>query len=253
MNTPYSNLFTPITIGSLNLKNRVVLAPMGTRLGNSDDTLSRDMIAFYRRIAQGGASLIITGVAAVSRDGTMGPKMNSIYNDKYLPGFRTLADVIHGAGAKLAVHLMHGGMEAFPFYTRRKRLVSPSGGTFGPNKIRFAGMDLSGTSIPSTEMSQEDIQVVGDDFATAAGRAREAGADAVELNGAQGFLIQQFYSPHFNSRTDDYGGSFENRMHFPLEVIQKIRRVVGNDFPIIFRMVATEGDGGGLLGSTLCM
>jgi 2,4-dienoyl-CoA reductase-like NADH-dependent reductase (Old Yellow Enzyme family)/thioredoxin reductase len=204
------------------------------------------MITMYTRIAQGGTGLIITGVAAVSRDGSMGPGMNSIFDDRYVSGFVDLADSVHAAGAKLAVHLMHGGMEAFPFYVKRKRLVSSSSGIFGPNQIRFKGMDVTRTTMAATAMTIEEIQEVGDDFAAAACRAKEAGADAVEINGAQGFLLQQFYSPYFNKRTDYYGGTLENRMRFPQEVVGKIRSMVGPDFPIIFRMVATEGEGGGI-------
>lgn len=244
MRSNYRKIFEPINIGSMKLKNRVALAPMGTRLGNRDDTLSERMITFYTRIAQGGVGLIITGVAAVSRDGSVGSGMNSIYNDCHIPGFAALADSVHAAGAKLAVHLMHAGMEAFPFYVKRKKLISSSEGIFGPNQMRFNGMDFTRTTMASTAMTIEEIQLVGDEFAAAAKRSRDAGADAVEINGAQGFLLQQFYSPCFNRRTDNYGGSLENRMRFPLEVVDKVRAAVGKDFPIIFRMVATEGEGG---------
>ncbi len=244
--THYPKLFAPLIIGPLKIKNRIALAPMGTGLANMDDTLSDRLISFYTRIAQGGAGLVITGVAAVSRDGAVGPGMNSLYDDRYMPRFRMLAASVHAAGAKLAVHLMHAGMEAFPFYMKRKRLVSPSGGVFGPNQMRFQGMDLNKTSMPSAVMSKEDISLTGDAFATAARRAQLAGADAVELNGAQGFLLQQFYSPTFNKRTDEYGGTFANRMRFPLEVVDKVRRAVGPEFPLIFRMVVTEGPGGGI-------
>jgi 2,4-dienoyl-CoA reductase-like NADH-dependent reductase (Old Yellow Enzyme family)/thioredoxin reductase len=246
MKYEFPNLFKPITIGSMKLKNRVVLAPMGTGLGNKDDTLSERLISFYTTIAQGGTSLITTGVAAVSKDGTVGMGMNSLYDDKYIPGFRSLADAIHSAGGKLSVHLMHGGLEAYPFFTKKKRLISPSGGIFEPNQMRFKGMDLDKTLMISNAMTLEDIKTTGDDFAAAALRAKQAGADAVELNGAQGFLLQQFYSPYFNKRTDEYGGDFEGRMRFALEVVNKVRAAVDHDFPIIFRMVATEGNGGGI-------
>ena len=246
MENQFPLLFQPLEIGSMKLKNRIALAPMGTSLANKDDTLSDRLINFYARIAQGGTGLITTGVAAVSKNGTVGVGMNSLYDDKYIPGFTALADAVHEAGAKLCVHLMHGGLEAYPFFTKKKRLVSPSGGIFGPNQMRFKGMDLEKTTMISSAMSHEDIKNVSDDFAAAALRAKQAGADAVELNGAQGFLLQQFYSPYFNKRTDEYGGNFEGRMRFPLEVISKVRSVVGQDFPIIFRMVATEGDGGGI-------
>ncbi len=246
MQTSYAKLFEPVNIGSMKLKNRVALAPMGTSLGNKDDTLSDRMITFYTRIAQGGTGLIITGVSAVSRDGSMMPGMNSIHNDRYIPGFAALADSVHAAGAKLAVHLMHAGLEAFSFYTKRKRLISPVGGVFGPLQMGYKGVDFSKTTMGAKAMTLEDIQAVGDQFAAGAGRAKKAGADAVEINGAQGFLIQQFYSPYFNKRTDEYGGSFENRMRFPLEIVEKVRVAVGPDFPIIFRMVATEGEGGGI-------
>lgn len=246
MHPSFPKLFQPITIGSMKLKNRVALAPMGTSLGNKDDTLSERMIAFYARIAQGGAGLITTGVAAVSKNGTVGVGMNSLYDDRFIPGFKALADAVHAAGAKLSVHLMHGGLEAYPFFTKKKRLVSPSGGIFGPNQMRFKGMALDRTTMVSHAMTRDDIDQVGDDFAAAALRAKRSGADAVELNGAQGFLLQQFYSPYFNKRTDEYGGDFNGRMRFPLEVVNKVRSAVGRDYPIIFRLVATEGAGGSL-------
>ncbi|MEF2229411.1 MAG: FAD-dependent oxidoreductase [Pseudodesulfovibrio sp.] len=246
MQNAFPHLFQPLLIGSLEVKNRIALAPMGVSLGNRDDTLSDRLINFYARIARGGTGLITTGVAAVSRHGTVGVGMNSLYDDRFMPGFVKLADAVHAADAKLSVHLMHGGLEAYPFFTGHKRLVSPSGGIFGPNQMRFKGMDLDRTSMVSRAMTHDDIQAAGDDFAAAALRAKKAGADAVELNGAQGFLLQQFYSPHFNKRTDEYGGDLEGRMRFPLEVIAKVRAAVGGGFPIVFRMVATEGDGGSI-------
>ncbi|MEQ8170812.1 MAG: FAD-dependent oxidoreductase [Candidatus Eremiobacterota bacterium] len=246
MKSYYRNIFKPIHIGQMQLKNRVALAPMGTRLGNRDDTMSDRMIEFYTRIAEGGTGLIITGVTAVSRNGTVATGMNSLYDDRHISGFTALAESIHKAGAKLAVHLMHAGMEAYPFYTRRKRLISPSDGIFGPNEIRFKGMDFPKTAMCSTAMTVDDIRIEVDNFASAALRAQKAGADAIEINGAQGFLLQQFYSPYFNRRTDNYGGSLANRMRFPLEVLHKIKSVVGEDFPVIFRMVATEGKGGAI-------
>ena len=242
----FPNLFQPMTIGSMELKNRIALAPMGLSLGERDDALSDRLINFYVRVAQGGTGLITTGVAAVSKHGTAGVGMNSLYDDRFITGFVRLADAVHKAGAKLSIHLMHAGLEAIPFYTKKKRLVSPSGGIFSPNQMRFKGMDLGRTSMVSNEMTHDDIEAAGNEFAAAALRAQKAGADAVELNGAQGFLLQQFYSPHFNKRTDEYGGDFEGYMRFPHEVVRKVRDAVGPDFPVIFRMVATEGDGGSI-------
>ena len=246
MQQHFPHLFQPLTIGSMELKNRIALAPMGTGLSNKDDTLSSRLIEFYARIAKGGTGLVTTGVAAVSKNGTVGVGMNSLYDDSHVPGFRKLADAVHAAGAKLSVHLMHGGLEAYPFFTKKKRLVSPSGGIFEPNKMRFKGMDMDKTTMISNAMTHKEIETAGNEFAAAALRAKQAGADAVELNGAQGFLLQQFYSPYFNKRTDEYGKDSEARMRFPMEVVTKVRAAVGRAFPIIFRMVATEGDGGGI-------
>jgi len=242
----FPHLFQPIRIGTMELKNRISLAPMGLSLGHRDDTLSDRLIDFYTRVAKGGTGLITTGVAAVSRHGTAGIGMNSIYDDRYIPGFRKLAKTVHEAGAKLCVHLMHAGLEAYPFFTKNKRLIAPSGGIFGPNAMRFKGMELDRTSMVANVMTKEDIDTAVNDFAAAALRAREAGADAVELNGAQGFLLQQFYSPHFNKRTDEYGGDFQGCMRFPREVVRTVRAEIGSDCPIIFRMVATEGAGGSI-------
>jgi len=225
--TRLPNLFSPIKIRTMELANRAVLPPMGTNLGNPDGTVSEANLAYWQRMARGGAGLIITEISAVHPDGSSINSELGAYNDRFIPGLKKLADVAHAAGAKIALQLHHAGRESFSLLKAGKAIA--------PSPIRSLVFGLT-----PREMTHDDIQEIIASFGAAAARAREAGFDAVEVHGAHGYLLTQFLSALSNHRQDEYGGSLANRSRFMLEVLREVRRCVGKDFPISLRLSAEE-------------
>ena len=223
----FPHLFAPITINGMTLKNRAVMPPMGTGYGNSDSTISDRLVAYLTRRAQGGTGLIITEVCAVNPRGKGFPNEIGAWNDSFIPGLARIPEALHRYGAKAALQLHHAGRETFEAVTG----AIPEAPSAIPSVIQGQ---------PCEAMSLERITQVIDAFARAAGRARQAGFDAVELHGAHGYLLNQFLSPFSNKREDQYGGSDENRMRFVLEIILAVRKVVGKDFPVWIRVSADE-------------
>ena len=221
------NLFSPVTINSLVLKNRAVMPAMGTGYGALDGTVTDRLIAYLERRARGGVGLIITEVCAVDPRGKGFPSEIGAWTDDQVPGLERLANAIHGEGGRLALQLHHAGretLEAFAGATPEAPSSIPS-----PTMLQ-----------PCEEMSQERIGQVVAAYASAARRAREAGLDAVEIQGAHGYLVGQFLSPLSNQREDEYGGSDENRALFAIQVLEAVRREVGPDFPVLIRVSADE-------------
>lgn len=227
-----ANLFSPIKIKSMELANRAVMAPMGTNLGNEDGTVSEANIAYLRRRAQGGPGLIITEVTSVHPSGSAINKELAAYDDRFIPGLKRLAEVAHTAGCKIALQLHHAGRESL-FLLKQGQAIAPS-------PIRSLVFGLT-----PREMTKEEIKEIIAAFGTAALRAKKAGFDAVEIHGAHGYLLTQFLSPLANQRQDEYGGSLANRARFIIEVIEEVRRKVGEDFPISLRLSIEEFIKGG--------
>lgn len=221
------HLLQPLKIKSLELKNRLVIPPMGTGLGNPDGTVSEATLAYLRRRVQSGAALYISEVCAVHPWGSLGPGILSVYDDSFLPGLTKMVEVVHAGGAKIALQLHHAGRESL-FQLKQGTAVGPS-----PLPSYIYGM-------APREMTREDIREVIMAFGSAAVRARIAGFDAVELHGAHGYLLGQFLSLHSNQRSDDYGGDMKNRARFIVECLQEVRRQVGDDFPVSLRISAAE-------------
>ena len=195
-------------------------------------TVSDRLVAYQSRRAQGGTGLIITEVCAVIPRGKGFPNELGVWSDEFIPGLAKIPAELHRWGAKAALQLHHAGRETFE---------SAAGAIpEAPSAIPSAVLGQ-----PCEAMSLERIAEVIDAFAQAAGRARQAGFDAVELHGAHGYLLNQFLSPFSNQREDQYGGSDENRMRFILEIIAAVRKVVGRDFPVWIRVSADEVVRGG--------
>lgn len=220
-------LFSPGQIGSLELKNRIVMPAMGLNF-SPDGHVNQRIIAFYEERARGGASLIIMGGTSIDASYPLEGHLTCLGDDSFIPGWKALAQALHAHGAKLGVQLVHGGK-----YT--------------PSSLLQGRQPLSASPVPSNltgetprEISQEEIKFVQAQFARAAQRAKEAGCDLAEFNCCSGYLIREFLSPLTNKRTDQYGGDLEGRMRFLLEVVQKTREVVGKNFPIIIRLSAHE-------------
>jgi 2,4-dienoyl-CoA reductase-like NADH-dependent reductase (Old Yellow Enzyme family)/thioredoxin reductase len=231
----FSSLCQPGNIGTLQLKNRLIMAAMGVPLAEPEGGVTDKMIAFYRARAEGGVGLVTTSFASISPDATF-PLTLAIHDDRYIPGFRKLADAIHEAGSKLCVQLMHPGL-----------------------LLLFLGWIAEGVSVkvpsitpwlkkdvPYHELIQADIDRYVDLFTEAARRVKESGADAVELHASNGCLVSTFLSPITNRRTDEYGGNVENRARFARRIVERIKDRVGPDFPVIVRINMYDDMEGGV-------
>jgi 2,4-dienoyl-CoA reductase-like NADH-dependent reductase (Old Yellow Enzyme family)/thioredoxin reductase len=223
----FEHLFSPITINGMTLKNRAVMPPMGTGYGNSDNTVSDRLVAYLARRAQGGTGLIITEICAVDPRGKGFPGEIGVWSDAFIPALARIPEALHRYGAKVAMQLHHAGRETFESATG----AIPEAPSAIPSVI---------LGQPCEAMSLKRIAKVIEAFAKAAGRAKAAGFDAVEIHGAHGYLLNQFLSPFSNKRDDQYGGSDENRMRFILEIITSVRNMVGKDFPVWIRVSADE-------------
>jgi 2,4-dienoyl-CoA reductase (NADPH2) len=224
-------LFSHIKINNVELKNRVVLTAM--HLGYTPDGLVTGRLTdFYTVRARGGVGLIIVGGCRID-EYAGAESMLRIDDDRFVPGLRGLADAVKAEGSRIAAQLYQAGRYAHSSMLGGKKPISAS-------PIRSK---LTGETPRALEL--DEISALQDKFAQAAHRAKDSGFDAVEVLGSAGYLISQFLSPLTNRREDKYGGSFENRMRFGLEVTQKIRQVVGPDYPIIMRLAGNEFMEGG--------
>jgi 2,4-dienoyl-CoA reductase-like NADH-dependent reductase (Old Yellow Enzyme family)/thioredoxin reductase len=231
----YQTLFQTGEIGALQLENRLVLAPMGLPRADALGRVTDELIAFYRPRAAGGVGLVITSFASVSSD-TAFPMTLSICDDSYVPGLAKLVDAIHEAGSKVCIQLMHPGMLLlFSGYVPEGMSMKT------PSITPWLPADL-----PRDEIGPADIDRYVEDFAEAARRARDAGADAVELHASNGCLVSTFLSPVTNRRTDEYGGSVENRARFARRIVESMKAKVGTDFPIIVRLNVSDDMAGGV-------
>lgn len=228
-----TKLFEAGKIGGMQLRNRIIMAPMGTLLANKDGTVSDRMCRYYEERARGGVGLIIVEITAVSPEGRVDSREVSIYDDKFMPGLKRLVGCCHSHGAKIAVQLHHAGRQTIPEVAGGQP-VAPS-----PIPCRILG-------VMPRELTIAEIEGLVEAYGKAARRAREAGFDAVEIHGAHGYLVCQFLSAYSNKRTDKYGGSLENRCRFPQEIVARIKELAGADYPLLFRISAQEYVPGGL-------
>ena len=226
--TELNSLFQPIDIGKLQLKNRIVFLAAATEYSDNG-FVDRREVGYMAARARGGAGLLTTGMLVPSY---MGPiPLNVIYDDKFIPGLRQLADAVHKEGTKIAAQI---GIQYFWAKDEDAPVeeVSPSGIATRRNSI-------------SRALTVDEIHQIVDAYAEAGRRARDAGFDAVEIMCGIGYLIARFLSPLTNRRTDDYGGSLDNRTRFMLQIIAATKEKVGDDYPLICRMCADDFMEGG--------
>ena len=227
-----SRLFQPIEINGMSLKNRLVMPAMHTGYAKGGYATER-FDECYWRIAEGGVGLIMVGGCAL--DNYAGyPDMMDLSDDIYIESYKKFTDGIHARGAKVAVQLMQTGRYG------QKAFVKGDNSTIAPSAV----YSTYSRETPR-EMTKEEIKTTIRNWAAAAVRAKKASFDAVESTGASGYLISQFLSPVTNLRTDEYGGSFENRCRFPLELVAALREAVGPDYPLIMRVAGNEFMKGG--------
>lgn len=242
----YEHLFTPIRIGNMTVPNRICHVPTDVSSSNADGSVSERDIHHHSEIAKGGAGLIIVG--ATSPDGKTGrPTVTGLVadSDTFIPGLARLAEGMHKYGAKCVVQLQHPGRQcAVPRYNTMSAtdMVVKLPWSAG-HEIVYENAEEKGK--PVRAMTTEEVVDMVDKFSEAAWRVKQAGFDDMELHAAHGYLISQFMSPYLNKRIDRWGGSFENRMRFPLAIISSIQKKCGKDFPILVRYSVDEWVEGG--------
>ncbi|MCC0665855.1 FAD-dependent oxidoreductase [Clostridioides sp. ZZV15-6597] len=237
----YQNIFEPLTIKRMNVKNRIVMPPMGTNFGGESGEFKDEHIKYYEQRAKGGTGLIIVENACVDFPlGSNGTTQIRIDHDRYIPALYKLTENLHKHGACVAIQINHSGASAMP---ERINGLTPVSSSNIPSK--------NGGTIPR-ELKKEEILNIAKKYGKAAKRAQIAGFDAVEIHAGHSYLISQFLSPIYNKRTDEFGGSLENRARFAKLVIDKVRNEVGALFPISLRVSADEFiEGGNTLDDTL--
>ncbi len=214
----HKELLEPFTLkNGVTLKNKVVMAPMTTWSGNTDFTISDEEVAYYEKRVN-GVGLVITGCTHVAASGIGFTDEFAGYDDKYIPSLRKLARAAKQGGAPAILQIFHAGNKALPELIPGRDLVSSS-------SIQDKGWGESSGIIPRALSHEETLDMIKS-FGETTRRAIEAGFDGVEIHGAHGFLIQNFLSPYFNQRTDQWGGSLENRLRFPIEVVREVKRVI---------------------------
>lgn len=229
----FSRVLEPGKIGTMALKNRLLVPSMVTNFAEEDGSIGDLLHSYYVARAKGGFGLIIVEATAVSPDGRGFVRHPVLYNDAVLPGWQKLADAVHDAGGKIAAQLYHAGRQTYEEITGEKP-VSPSPVSSPKHNI-----------IPR-ELSKKDICNLVKAYGLAALRAKRAGIDGVEVHGGHGYLVSQFISPVFNKRTDEYGGDLLSRLRFALEIIDEIRSQVGKDYPVWIRISAEDQLPGGM-------
>ncbi len=233
-NSYYPNLFKPLKVGSITLRNRIMSSPFGYL---DKVPLTTYWIEHLATRAKGGTSLISIGCCHVDQDRSMiVPDGNGLFQP-YLPYYKEQLSAIHQYGAKAAVELFHAGLWA--------RTGDPARPPIGPvDTVRNIGKDADGAKVVGMDLAM--MNQVADNFASAAYNARRMGFDLCTLHFAHGWLAAQFLSPKYNTRTDEFGGSIENRMRFPMMIIERIREKVGRDFPLDLRISGGEWIDGGV-------
>ncbi|ERT58018.1 FAD-dependent oxidoreductase [Megasphaera vaginalis (ex Srinivasan et al. 2021)] len=243
MNTPYAHIFQPLTVKRTTLRNRIIMPPMGSNYATFTGEVSEEMKDYYGLRAKGGTALITVENACIDYPlATNGTKQLRIDKKQFIPGLYELTERIHLYGALASIQLNHAGASAYP--------------------ERLNGLQaVSSSSVPSKEgnpaprpLTKQEILAIVDKYAKAAENAVAAGFDMVEIHGGHSYLLDQFLSPLYNKRTDEFGGCYENRARFARLVVEAVRAAVGKWIPISFRISADEFiKGGNTLEDTLML
>ncbi len=220
-------LFQPVTIKSMVCKNRILRSATWEALSDHDGYMSEKQFAIYRELAKNKVGLICTGYARICRDEYPNAGMMGIYDDSFIPQYKRLTDMVHEYGGAIMMQIAYGGTKTT--YKTEGRII------FAPGNIPERSTNLSG--VP---MTVSDIQDLVGQYADAAERVKRSGFDAVEIHGGHSYLLNQFLSPYYNDRDDEYGGSLENRYRIVDEIIKAIREKVGNEYPIAIKITCSD-------------
>lgn len=248
----FEHLLSSGRIGSLELRNRIIMTPMGTNLSEADGHCGERIQAYYEARAHGGAGMLIVGVASIAwPSGACNPNQVAISSDEFLPGLRALAGRIKQHGARAAVQLQHAGKVAVCDIAAGRPMLVPSiphnsrdemSAALTPEEMAafVKSYTKQGAKVAYKVADRDDIRVLIDRFAEAADRARRAGFDGVEIHAGHGYILSEFLSPHANHREDEYGGCLQNRARVLVEVIGAVKARAGRDFPVWCRIDAME-------------
>jgi 2,4-dienoyl-CoA reductase-like NADH-dependent reductase (Old Yellow Enzyme family) len=227
-----AGLFDPISINNMKLANRFIRSATYDGMAKHGQ-VTESQIELYQGLAQGGVGLIVSGLMAVSEDGRLSPSQNYVLADSHLEGLTRLVEAVHQAGGKVAMQLAHAGRESNP--TGGKLPAGPSEQQGGP---AYEGKCRA--------LSAEEIESIVQSFGRAAGLAKRAGFDAVQLHAAHAYLLAQFLSPLANRREDEWGGGLDNRLGLHLRILRAMRKQVGEDYPLMIKLGVADGAPGGL-------
>ena len=227
-----SILFQSSPIGTLNPKNRFVRSATWEGMAHEDGSCTSALVELIGELAAGEIGLIVSSHAFVSPEGQAGPWQLAVHDDRFVPGLAQMAKAAHDGGSTIVLQLAHAGPQAATPLTKQE--------AFGPSSLP----KVDGTLC--RQMTLTEIEQTTDAFVAAAGRAKAAGFDGVQLHGAHGYLLSQFLSPYYNQRQDDFGGSIENQARIVLDILGRIKASLGNDYPVLVKMNSEDFIDGGL-------
>ncbi|MGF1727351.1 NADH:flavin oxidoreductase [Photobacterium nomapromontoriensis] len=228
-----STLFSETRIGSLAVKNRFMRSATWENMATEDGHMTDKLYAIYEELAKGEVGLIVTGYANIVEEEKPNAGMMGMYNDSFINEYKKLTELVHTHDAKIVMQLAYGGTKTT--HNVGERVI------FAPSEVPERGTQTLGKA-----MTKAEIDYIVQAFAQASRRAKESGFDGVEIHAAHTYLINQFLSPYYNRREDEYGGSLDNRMRFLIDIYAAIRALVGDDFPIFVKLTASEFFEGGL-------
>ena len=227
------HVFQPGQIGTLKLKNRLIVSAMSSHMGNDDGTPNEAVNRYLVRKTQGGWGLIFTEDLGITQDAGSDPIVGSLWKDEQIPAWSETVRQVHGAGGLIGAQLYHAG--------RQRALKAYATHPVAPSALKEPAMPY----VPR-ELTVQEIHELVEAFGKSAARAKACGFDCIEIHGAHGYLVNQFMSPFSNKRTDEYGGTLNNRMRFALEVLAACRAATGPDYPIFFRFNTCDYVEGGI-------
>lgn len=228
-------LFEQVQYRNLTLKNRFVRSAVWMQMADEDGHVTPELADVYKELADGGVGLIITGYAYIDINDQPNSRMIGMYDDSFISEWEEVITYVHKRGTKIALQIASGGSQTFLESARHRMVLAPSAVM---NRV---------TGIMPVEMSMEDIIKLIENYRQAALRAKRAGFDAIQIHAGHGYLLSQFLTPYYNRRTDKYGGSIHNRARLIYEIVEAMRSVVGEDFPIMIKLnfddFMDEGEG----------
>ncbi|UZW13034.1 NADH:flavin oxidoreductase [Clostridium pasteurianum] len=226
-------LFEQTKLGNISVQNRFLRSATWENMTTEDGQLTDKLYKIYENLAKSGVGLIITGYANIVKEEQPNHGMMGIYDDSFIDEYKKLTNIVHNYNSKIIMQVAYGGTKTK--FNLGKRII------YAPSEVAERSTNVVGKA-----MAKEDINYIINAFANAAKRIQESGFDGIEIHGAHTYLINQFLSPYYNRRTDEYGGSLDNRMRFLLEIYNKVREKVGDKFTILIKLTASEFFQGGL-------